>query len=130
MRSSILIVEDDFLESYELETRAAQLGYRPALTSTHQGAVELFEQLNGSLAGIICDNRLIAGEPAAERIYRYVRARAASLPFAIYSGFPPRHLPNDDPFLKIVAKPFSDDVFRFLRESALLNDKPGHREAA
>lgn len=129
MRSGLLIVEDDFLESYELESRAAQLGYAPALTGTRQGAVALFERLNGALAGIVCDNRLIAGEPVAEWLYRCVRERAATLPFAVYSGYPPLHLPKSDAFLKVVAKPFSDDVFRFLREKA----SPGtqqQREAA
>lgn len=113
----LLIVEDDFLEGYELETRAKELGYRPALTATRQGAVALFEQLKGKLAGIVCDNRLIAGEPMAAWFYSYVRARDPVLPFAIYSGFPPLTLPKDDPELKVVVKPFSGDVFTFLQSA-------------
>jgi CheY-like chemotaxis protein len=118
--NTVLVVEDSFLESYELEYQLKERGYRVDITATFDGAHERFGRLRDDLAAIVCDNRLISGEAVASIFYRYVRTHDPSLPFVVYSAFPPRDLPNDDPLLATVAKPFSDDVIRHVQEMAPL----------
>jgi len=111
---TVLLVEDSFIESFELEYRLKELGYTVKIVATLEGARECLRQLHGSLAGIICDNRLISGEPVAARVYAYARSRTSSIPFVVYSAFPPRDLPEDDPLLAVVTKPFIDEVIKHL----------------
>jgi hypothetical protein len=112
---TVLLVEDSFIESYELEYRLKELGYSVKIAATLDGAKELVRQLGDRLVAIVCDNKLISGDPVAATFYAYVRSRVASMPFIVYSGFPPGELPTDDPFLAVVTKPFMDDVFKHLR---------------
>jgi hypothetical protein len=122
--NTVLVVEDSFLESYELEVSTERASYRVDITATFDGAHERFGRLRDDLAAIVCDNRLISGEAVASNFYSYVRAHDPSLPFVVYSAFPPRDLPKGDPLLATVAKPFSDDVIRHIREMApLLGDR-------
>jgi hypothetical protein len=120
---TVLIVEDSFVESYELEYQLKELGYAPKTVATLDRAREFVRQPGDRLAAIICDNKLISGEPIATTFYAYVRSRMASTPFIVYSAFPPRALPKDDPFLAVVTKPFMDDVFKHLRLFASIIDK-------
>ena len=134
---TVLIVEDSFVESFELEYQLKELGYASKIVATIDRAREFVRQLGDRLAAIICDNKLISGEPIATTFYAYVRARMPSTPFIVYSAFPPRALPKDDPFLAVVTKPFMDDVFKRLgilasildKKQAALSDQP-NREAA
>ena len=116
--ATVLIVEDSFLDSYDLECRLQELGYRVEIAGTLRGARRSFRRLIGDLAAIVCDNRLVGGSAIASRLYRAVRMEARAIPFIVYSGFPPGDLPKDDPFLRIVVKPFSDDVIAHLHQLA------------
>jgi DNA-binding NtrC family response regulator len=134
---TVLLVEDSFLESYELEYRLRELGYEVELAATLEIATERFRVLERTLAAVVCDNRLVNGKPVASKFYAHVRARRPSMPFVVYSGFPPADLPQDDPLLAVVRKPFMDEVITQLRRSALIVDNsktvmptPCHREAA
>ena len=135
--STVLLVEDNFLESYELELRLRELGYQVELAATREIATERFRVLERGLVAVVCDNKLVTGKPFASTFYTYVRARLPSMPFVVYSGFPPEDLPKGDPFLAIVRKPFMDEVTKHLRRFALILDKrkavlptPPRREAA
>jgi CheY-like chemotaxis protein len=114
--STVLVIEDQFIEGFELEHRLNELGYDVELAATRGSAFELFRQLESDLAAIVCDNRLIGGEPMAAALYRHVRANRCAVPFIVYSAFPPQDLPKNDPLLKVVAKPFSDDVIAHVRK--------------
>jgi CheY-like chemotaxis protein len=134
---TVLLVEDSFVESYELEYRLKELGYTAKIAATLEGAKECLRQLDGGLAGIVCDNRLISGKPIAATFYAYARSRASSIPFIVYSAFPPWELRKDDPFLAVVRKPFMDDVLKHLRVLGPIAHKretvlsiPSGREAA
>jgi hypothetical protein len=127
---TILLVEDSFIESFEVEYRLKELGYAVKIAATLDGAKEYVRKLHGSLAGIVCDNRLISGEPVAVTFYAYARSRAPSIPFVVYSAFPPRELPKDDPLLAVVTKPFIDDVIKHLSCSIGPRRTAPHREAA
>ena len=120
---TVLIVEDNFVESYELEYQLKELGYAPKIVATLDGAREIVRQLGDRLGAIVCDNRLISRAPIATTFYAYVRSRMPSIPFIVYSAFPPRELPKDDPFLAVVTKPFMDDVFKHLRHFASTIEK-------
>jgi hypothetical protein len=120
---TVLLVEDCFIESYELEYRLKELGYTVKIAATLDGAKELVRQLGDHLAAIVCDNKLISGEPVAANFYAYVRSRAASMTFIVYSGFPPRMLSKNDPFLAVVRKPFIDEVFKHLHNFAFVTEK-------
>ena len=133
---TVLVVEDSFLESFDLEYRLKELGYRVEIAATLEQAKACFRELDGQLAGIVCDDRLISSEPIAGIFYAYARSRAPAVPFVLYSASPPRELPTDDPFLAVVTKPFMEDVIKHLRHFAsVLNKKylvpiPPDREAA
>ena len=45
------------------------------------------------------------------------------MPFIVYSAFPRRELPKDDPFLAVITKPFMDEVFRQLSLFASMTGK-------
>jgi hypothetical protein len=47
-----------------------------------------------------------------------------SIPFIVYSAFPPMDLPKTDPFLAVVTKPFMDGVFKHLRLLHIVEKKP------
>jgi hypothetical protein len=75
-------------------------------------------------------------QPIAATFYAYARLGASSLPFIVYSAFPPWELPKDDPFLAVVRKPFMDEA-KHLRLLGPMDDKrqtvmsiPSDREAA
>jgi DNA-binding NtrC family response regulator len=134
---TVLLVEDSFLESYELEYRLRELGSEVELAATLEIATERFRALEGNLAAVVCDNRLVNGKPVASKFYADVRARRPSMPFVVYSGFPPEDLPKDDPLLAVVRKPFMDEVIKHLRRFTSIVEKrktvrptPSHREAA
>ena len=134
---TVLLVEDSFIESFDLECRFKEMGYAVKIAGTLAQAKEVLRKLDGDIAGIVCDNRLICGEPGAATFYAYSRSRASSIPFVVYSAFPPTELPKDDPFLAIVTKPFLDDVIKHVRHFASILDKKRavlpaqlHREAA
>ncbi|MGB9367873.1 MAG: hypothetical protein WCE79_17865 [Xanthobacteraceae bacterium] len=124
---TVLLVEDSFVESYELEYRLKELGYAVEITATLGGAKECLCQLHDRLAGIVCDNKLIGGQAIAATFYAYTRSRASSVPFIVYSAFPPRELPKDDPFLAVITKPSMDDVVKHLRLFASIK---GNRRTA
>ena len=86
-------------------------------------AKKCLRQLTGRLAAIVFDNKLISGEPVAATFYAYARSRASTIPFIVYSAFPPRELPKDDPFLAVITKPFMDEVFRQLSLFASMTGK-------
>ena len=113
---NVLIIEDGFLDSYEIEYCLKELGYRVEIAGTLRGAREYLRRLGGDLAAIVCDNRLISGTPVASLLYREVRTADPAVPFIVYSAFPPDDLPTEDPLLRIVVKPFSDDVIRHVRQ--------------
>jgi len=117
---TVLVIEDQFLESFELEYQLRKRGYEVQHTATVDGGIQFFRSLEarGELAAIICDNRLIGGAPAATFIYRQVRSVDPKMPFIIYSGFPPQDLPSDDPLLAIVLKPFTERVLSLLSQLA------------
>jgi DNA-binding NtrC family response regulator len=96
--STVLVVEDEFIASYDLEVRLKEKGYAVQLAATKAAAVQLFARLSKSrdLAAVVCDNRLINGKPAAVSVYHRVRSQNAKVPFVVYSGFPPHDLPRDD----------------------------------
>jgi DNA-binding NtrC family response regulator len=123
---TVLVVEDSFLESYELEYRLQELGYAVQIVATLEAAKERFRGLGANLAAIVCDNRLLRGEPIGSKFYTHVRSRQPSMPFVVYSGFPPQDLPKDDPLLASIRKPFMDDVIKHLRRYlSILDKKPG-----
>jgi CheY-like chemotaxis protein len=105
--STVLIIEDQFIVSYELECLLKEQGYGVQHVATQRDALDSFQVLSGNreLAAVICDNRLIRGVPAAASLYQAIRARDKFTPFIVYSGYPPQGLPQDDPYLKIVRKP-------------------------
>jgi DNA-binding NtrC family response regulator len=115
MMRTVLVVEDSFVESYDLEYRLRELGYTVKIAATLATAKECFSEQDGELAAIVCDNRLIGGEPIGSQFYAHARSRQPSLPFIVYSGFPPEDLPKEDSLLAIVRKPFMDDVIKHLR---------------
>ena len=121
---TVLIVEDSFVESYELEYRFKELGYAVKIAAMLEDARQLVRQLGDGLAVIVCDNKLISGEPVAATFYSYVRSRMPSIPFIVYSAFPPKGLPKTDPLLAVVTKPFMDDVFKHLRPVHTIEKKP------
>lgn len=134
---TVLLVEDSFLESYELEHRLRELGYQVELAATLEISKERFRALEANLVAVVCDNKLVSGQPIGSKFYAYVRARRPWMPFVVYSGFPPEDLPKDDPLLAIVRKPFMDRAIKHLRRFSLIADKrksvpsrPAHREAA
>ena len=134
---TVLLAEDSFIESYELEYRLRELGYEVELAATLEIATERFHVLERTLVAIVCDNRLVNGKPVASKFYGHVRARRPSMPFVVYSGFPPDDLPKDDPLLAVVRKPFMDGVIKHVRRSDSIVDKrktvlptPSRREAA
>jgi hypothetical protein len=86
---TVLLVEDSFLESYELEYRLRELGYEVELAATLEIARERFRVLERTLVAVVCDNRLVSGKPIASKFYAHVRARQPSMPFVVYSGFRP-----------------------------------------
>jgi hypothetical protein len=47
-------------------------------------------------------------------LYREVRSADPEIPFVVYSGYPPQDLPKNDPRLKVVRKPFSEQVLSFV----------------
>ena len=112
---TVLVVEDSFLESYELEYRLKELGHTVEIAATLETAKDCFRELGVNLAAIVCDNKLLRGEPVGSEFYAHVRSRQPTIPFIVYSGFPPQDLPKDDPLLAVVRKPFMDDVIRQLR---------------
>ena len=124
---TVLVVEDSFLESYELEYSLRELGYTVAIAATLETAEQRFRGLYGDLAAIVCDNKLLRGEPIGARFYAHVRSRQPFLPFVVYSGFPPQDLPKDDPLLAVVRKPFMDDVIKHLRRFNSILDKTPRR---
>lgn len=113
---AVVVVEDQFLESYELECRLKDRGYEAFPTATRASALAAIRELYASdkLAGVITDNRLINGESAALSIYAQLRALSRDIPIAVYSAFPPLDLPTTDPRLKIVRKPFCDEAVGFV----------------
>ena len=118
--STVLVIEDEFIASYDLEVRLKEKGYTVQLAATKAAAAQLFARLSKSrdLAAVVCDNRLISGTPAAVSIYRHVRSQSAEVPFVVYSGFPPHNLPRDDARLKVVQKPAVDDAIAFVEKFA------------
>ena len=110
--STILVIEDQFLASYDLECTFKDRGYDVRHTATPADALAQYRALRqrNELAAIVCDNRLIDDKPAAKLLYGAIRTRDAETLFIVYSGFPPDDLPGDDPRLAIVRKPFVDQV--------------------
>lgn len=132
---TILVVEDQFLSAYELEWELKERGFSVAHSATMSDALQKFRSLRASrdLAAIVCDNRLIDGKPAALLLYRAVRASDADVPFIVYSGFPPNDLPQHDPRLMMVNKPFTDRVVFYVEKFAGRRKDVGpdrNREAA
>jgi DNA-binding NtrC family response regulator len=113
---TVLVIEDQFLESYELECALKERGYEFHHAGTQAGAMRAIRKLiaQNDVDAIICDNRLLGDQPAAAFLYRQVRAMDAKTPFVVYSGYPPQDLPKDDPRLKVVRKPFIDQVLSFI----------------
>ena len=118
--STVLVVEDQFLASYELECVLNERGYEVRHAATQSDAIREFHKFKagGQLAAVVCDNRLIDGVQAAASFYRHVRAWDTHMPFIIYSGFPPADLLKDDPRLKTVRKPFIEQVVSYVRAFA------------
>jgi hypothetical protein len=125
---TVLVIEDQFLESYELEYALKERGYGFLHAATQAGAKRAIRKLIAlnDLAAIICDNRLLGDKPAAASLYRRVRAIDVKTPFVVYSGYPPQDLPGNDPRLKLVRKPFIDQVLSFI---ASLAPPPGKGSA-
>ena len=115
---AVVVVEDQFLESYELECRLKDRGFETFPTATRAAALATINELHasGNLAGVICDNRLIDGDAVAVTIYSHVRRLSRDIPFVVYSAFPPQELPVPDPRLKLVRKPFSDEAVDFVSQ--------------
>jgi len=136
--STVLVIEDQFLAGYELECLLKDSGYAVRHVATQPDAISMVERLSstGELVAIICDNRLISGEPAATSLYRAVRRQHPTMPFIVYSGYPPEDLPHGDAQLKIVRKPFADRVLSHVRSftAPLTKGRPAqaprHRKAA
>lgn len=137
--STVLVIEDQFLTSYDLECALKERGFdvRHAATEEHALAQYTSLRLGRSLAAIVCDDRLIDNKPAAKVLYSAIRARDAETPFVVYSGFPPDDLPPNDPRLAIVRKPFVKQVLAQIETFAppfgqgeMHAGPPRHREAA
>lgn len=109
---TVLIIEDQFLPSYDLECALKERGYDVQQTASASDGLKQFRLLkdDGRLCAVVCDNRLIDGEPAAAELYQAFRQIDRTMPIIVYSGFPPGQLPRIDEYLAVVRKPFIDQV--------------------
>jgi DNA-binding NtrC family response regulator len=122
---TVLIIEDEFIAGYELGYLLKAAGYTVEFTAMPSTAMQLFRRLNrtGELAAVVCDNRLLGDRPAASALYAAIRAQAPEMPFVVYSGYPPKDLPKDDPRLRIVHKPFANEVVALVARFAPVRAK-------
>jgi DNA-binding NtrC family response regulator len=86
--SIVLIIEDQFLVSYDLECAFKERGHKVRHAATAQDALAQYRALRerDELIAVVCDNRLIDNKPVAKSLYSAIRNNDAETPFIVYSA--------------------------------------------